>query len=105
MKIRLSSCHDNVVNLQDHPYALGSESKRANRDEGGLKDISIIHIFNCVFADVQPCVLLSIIVGVAKLGHEHDWVHASVFCERVRNQLEGICKGLANVGVRSVNFT
>lgn len=49
--------HDghNVIDLEDHPHALGGQLQRARVHEHRLNDVLRVHVANGALAHVDPC--------------------------------------------------
>lgn len=47
-----SSCHDNIIDLQDHSDTFSSQGKRTQRYERWLNNIIIKHVHDLVTLDI-----------------------------------------------------
>lgn len=47
-----SSCHDNIIDLQDHSHTFSSQGKRTQRYERWLNNIIIKHVHDLVTLDI-----------------------------------------------------
>ena len=87
--IYYSSRKNDVIDLEDHSYALGCECESADGYQSGLYYILIEHVNNSVSSHVNAAEFLSLDVLVAELSNERDWVHAGIFSKGVGDELKG----------------
>ena len=49
---RVSSCHDDIVDLEDHTHAFCCQGEGTGGDEGGLDNFSGFHVHDSTLTDV-----------------------------------------------------
>lgn len=79
---------DEVVNLQDHPHALGGELDLRGVDQQRLHDLLGPHVADGTVTHVDATGVLALVVAVPQLGHHADGVDARVLCQRVGDDLQ-----------------
>jgi hypothetical protein len=81
-----SARHADVIDLENHSNALGSESDGGGGHESGLDDVLFGHVLDLVLLDVKSGVNLSGIVSVSQLSDEDNGVHTGILSKSVGDE-------------------
>ncbi|KAG5618890.1 hypothetical protein H5410_018714 [Solanum commersonii] len=87
-----SSSNNNVVNLQNHSYAFGSQGNCTCAHQQWLHDILFQYVGDLPLPHIDPCVDLALSVPVPQLSHNCNWVQPSILSQSIGNDFEGFSK-------------
>ena len=85
-----SSCHDDIINFENHTDAFGGKSKSTQGNQRWLNDVVLKHVINFVSLNVEAFELETLYVSITKFSHKCNWVKSSIFSKGVWNQFKGL---------------
>merc|ERR1719348_589275 len=92
---------DNVINLENAPYALGGECDGTGGDEERLDHILLQDVGDGTLTHVDTSSFLSLAVFISQFRDCSDRVESSILSQSVGNDLECLSEGLEAVGICS----